>query len=395
MGESMTFTGSCIASTLRNNKMTGGNRGLVLRNNGEIGAQGSTTVPCDLWWSTTPAVNAFTAQTFLETTNNANTNSKLFVNNNGAPAGHTGTPTLNGGTVIIANRYHFSPSPAGLNTATGGPFNCSSVVINTSGGRSSGTGFYIDSADIVALAFDNAQYPVFEQEHKYKHRLYAFGALDESIDPITNPMLQDFYDSTVLASMGQLQNVDNALEDNDYTLAAATNNSVVGNNVIETNQQQFNTLYLLSLNDSAYLYTQAEKDALYAIAEQCPLAGGDAVWHARVLYCTIENNLIEFDDNCTDSDRMMVEGDRSASSNFIVYPNPNNGSMQLAYILNTSESGVFSLHDITGKPIVQYALENSTNKLSIDNLQLSSGIYYYNIYVNDKLVKTEKVVIIK
>lgn len=394
MGESMVFKGSCASSMLRNNRMTGGNRGLVLRSNGEIGTQGSATVPCDLWWSTA-SPNDFNAHTFLETTNNANTNSKLYVDNNGAPGGHTGIPTLNGGTVAIANRYHFSPAPAGLNTASGGPFNCA-IYIDEEGGRSSGSGFSIDSADLVAFAFDTAQYPVYEQEHRYRHRLYAFGALDESIDSITNPMLQGFYDSTQLAPMGQLQSVDDAFTDNDYTLAAATNNSVSAGNVIETNQQQFNALYLLSQNDSAYVYTQAEKDALYAIAEQCPLAGGDAVWQARVLYCTIENNLIEFDDNCTDgAERMRTAGNTSASPNFIVYPNPNDGSMQLAYLLNTSESGIFSLHDITGKPIVTYALENSTNKLSIDNLQLSSGIYYYSVYVNDKLVKTEKVVIIK
>ena len=45
-------------------------------------------------------------------------------------------------------------------------------------------------------------------------------------------------------------------------------------NLMEENQKDFNSLYLLSLNNSDYQYSEIEKDEIYSIALQCPLEGG-------------------------------------------------------------------------------------------------------------------------
>ena len=167
---------------------------------------------------------------------------------------------------------------------------------------------------------------------------------------------------------------------------------------MEQNQKLFNSLYLLLLNNDTYEYTTAEKNDLYSIASQCHLEGGNAVWQARVLVWTIEKNIIEFADNCNAEPRSMNLINNQAhdySSNFNVYPNPNMGAMELSYSLNANETGIFEIYDISGKQVMNYSLDKNGNKLKIENKELSAGVYYYNIRINEKVIKTEKLVIVK
>ena len=83
------------------------------------------------------------------------------------------------------------------------------------------------------------------------------------------------------------------------------------------------------------------------------------------------------------------------SHNVKLYPNPNNGMMTLECNLLDSENGKLSIYDITGKLIRVYNLAYGTKKLSIDAQLLEAGVYLYDIVVNNKKVKTNKLTIIK
>ena len=392
MGESMCFTGLSGASTLRNNTMTAGNRGLVLRSNGEIGAQGSSMLPCGLWWPS--AGSTFAAHTYTDGTTNANTNSKLYVNNTGAPVGYTGIPTIN--LALIGSVAYTTGSPFGINAASGSPINCNSIVVMlvAPGGDEES----LSPEDLHAFANDKFEYPVFEEENQYQHQKLAFEEI-EAVPSVTTaePELQSFYDSASVAALGLLKEVDLAILDSNHLLAVTLNNSVVPVNMIETNQQQFNELYLLRLADESHAYSEIEKEALYGIANQCPLEGGNAVWQARVLIWDLENTPVEFIDNCTTAERrsstVANKAQENTSGDFNLYPNPNNGEMILTYHLE--ESGTMAIYDLTGKRITQYALSSKNNKLNINEHSLQAGVYFYTIAVNNKIVKQDKLVIIK
>lgn len=79
---------------------------------------------------------------------------------------------------------------------------------------------------------------------------------------------------------------------------------------------------------------------------------------------------------------------------FDLYPNPNNGNMVLKYSLKSSDKAEMRIYDITGKLINKLLLNTSTNQMII-NEDLLNGIYFYQIIVNDKIVKSDKLVIIK
>jgi hypothetical protein len=92
-----------------------------------------------------------------------------------------------------------------------------------------------------------------------------------------------------------------------------------------------------------------------------------------------------------------INGDQPAASTklAVIYPNPNNGTMQLDYQLSDDETGVVKIMDVTGKLIVTYVLEKDKTNIAISEAALKNGVYFYQIIVNGEVVNSDKLVIIK
>jgi hypothetical protein len=87
--------------------------------------------------------------------------------------------------------------------------------------------------------------------------------------------------------------------------------------------------------------------------------------------------------------------DYARSSVFKLYPNPNNGNMILDYVLPAQHSGLLEITDITGKVLNRYELKAGSDRLRINDSKLENGLYLYRIIVNSKVVKSDKLLIIK
>lgn len=77
-----------------------------------------------------------------------------------------------------------------------------------------------------------------------------------------------------------------------------------------------------------------------------------------------------------------------------IFPNPANN--ELYVVVNTEEIGsdaTINLYDVNGKVALKAVLNNQTTQ--IDLSQFVSGVYFYQIIANNKLIKSNKVVIIK
>ncbi len=85
----------------------------------------------------------------------------------------------------------------------------------------------------------------------------------------------------------------------------------------------------------------------------------------------------------------------ASSSDFKMYPNPNNGLMTLDYHLGDNETGTVEVYDLTGRILKSFVIQSRGTQLEINSTELSAGQYYYVIRVNGQLVKTEKLSIIK
>ncbi|MGC9331465.1 MAG: T9SS type A sorting domain-containing protein, partial [Bacteroidales bacterium] len=79
-----------------------------------------------------------------------------------------------------------------------------------------------------------------------------------------------------------------------------------------------------------------------------------------------------------------------------LYPNPNNGNMEIEYNVPDDSKCVLAIYNIEGKQIVKYNL-NPKNKHTFinDESLFSTGLYYYSLRVNDRIVGKEKQMIIK
>jgi hypothetical protein len=113
-----------------------------------------------------------------------------------------------------------------------------------------------------------------------------------------------------------------------------------------------------------------------------------------VLEQTICGN-VSWDTVTVTVDTMVGINKHSKLRKFDLYPNPNTGFMTLDYNLNSNECGLLTIYDISGRKISDYVLKNEQNFMIINEALLKNGIYYYNIFVNNELLKTDRVVIIK
>ncbi|MGQ0828226.1 MAG: T9SS type A sorting domain-containing protein [Bacteroidota bacterium] len=101
-----------------------------------------------------------------------------------------------------------------------------------------------------------------------------------------------------------------------------------------------------------------------------------------------------------DSVTVMLCSDTAISVNEInnedfkiyLYPNPSDGNILLEYIFK--QNGILNIYDVTGKLIEEYELNANRGELQI-NTNLSNGIYLYQVIVNDRIVKSDKLVVIK
>lgn len=79
----------------------------------------------------------------------------------------------------------------------------------------------------------------------------------------------------------------------------------------------------------------------------------------------------------------------------MVFPNPTSGSLTVAYSLSEYSAITMEITDIQGKILAQYNLSKDENKITIDDLNLQNGIYFYTIKGDKQSLMTKKIVIVK
>jgi hypothetical protein len=78
-----------------------------------------------------------------------------------------------------------------------------------------------------------------------------------------------------------------------------------------------------------------------------------------------------------------------------IFPNPNNGDMNISYEIPTEETGVLNVYDLLGNTLLSYPLYGGRNSFAITNTTLTQGIYYYRAISGNKQIAADKIVVIK
>lgn len=80
---------------------------------------------------------------------------------------------------------------------------------------------------------------------------------------------------------------------------------------------------------------------------------------------------------------------------FSIYPNPNNGSMQLDYRVAEMTNVKLVIYDMKGISVASYLLSQNKSSLLIDNRELQNGVYFYRIFNDGIPTTTKKLIIIR
>ena len=401
LGRCFVFEGTCDNSW-KVNAMSNSYTGLEIRTLGRIGIQGALSgspgnpnLSANTWTTITRHTN------ILSSAGN-NTLSPLYV-----LTGATTTPTLNFGTA--GHTYTIAPG-LGIRTQTAGTsYTCNAgSAQRLAGGNNTGnssnmrtTGEEDSLANYISLANSNENtYDVFTDEFLYQNKQLVFKLIDaDSVNVTDGSTLDNFYQANQNTAIDQLTQVQEAIANVDVNAANAANASVAPSNVVEYKHQRTNELVLKYLTDKFYTYTNAEKQDLYNYANECVIKGYYVV-QARNIINIITNQIINYNDDCEAEANAQRKAKVQTSgisnrSSFNLFPNPNNGIMQLDYYLGGYAKAEFKLYDITGKLILSKTIADNEGTLIINEQNLHNGVYFYHILVGEKTINTDKIVIIK
>ena len=96
-----------------------------------------------------------------------------------------------------------------------------------------------------------------------------------------------------------------------------------------------------------------------------------------------------------ESDNEEEQISNSKDIKFKLYPNPNDGAMQLDYSILSGQSGKLIIFDLIGNKLSVYRLESGKKTLKINEGELKNGIYFYKIVLNNRVIVIDKLVIIR
>jgi hypothetical protein len=394
MGQDLVFEGSCLASTVFNNDLGPAQDGLVLMNNGQIGPQGnvSMNITSDNNW-----IGPFShARTYTLNTYAPNTHSPLVVRNTALmnPGLFPLTNLTSPGTPAV-DSYN---APGAISTAAGGtPFNCQQAPA-----MATGQAFTPISLQILEKNVQNQIVmfgPVYEAQWMAKQQVGELLKDDPTLSA-SSPVLQQFEVNLEQEEFGKGILINGRIMDNDFANALSLNNTIVVTATIEQNMQTFNAIYL-DMVGGRTLSAQQRTD-LESIAAQCPATGGPAVYQARALLTSVYDDYVEWEDNCrfrsfNPPPRLgnPATGENAPAAAVNLYPNPNDGQMSLDYTLQEGQTGVFYILDVTGRVLMTKELANNEQHTQISADELASGIYIWQVMIDGKVARTDKLVITK
>jgi hypothetical protein len=254
--------------------------------------------------------------------------------------------------------------------------------------------------NLVKIAKNDINYSNMPNENRWLARDYAFKKLRRDDSPMNGNSadaiaLQQFYAAEMQSNIGSFVFADEKIADGDIADAQAIINSINPGNPFEANQKAAMHVFLNTHAQGLGL-SQSDTILLMPIAMQDALSGGLGVYLARMMLKINTDIIIPVPGSGQRPETgLNVNNTGNSPSEFSVYPNPNNGNMQLQYQLEEGQRGVFALMDLAGKVIKEVKLEDGQRSLSITEDKIVNGIYFYRFMVEGQVVKTGKLVIAK
>ncbi|GJM36482.1 MAG: hypothetical protein DHS20C18_54830 [Saprospiraceae bacterium] len=177
------------------------------------------------------------------------------------------------------------------------------------------------------------------------------------------------------------------------------NASITVDSIYEQNEKTVNGIYAGYLNKGLTKPDTADLNALQAVADQCPLEGGNAVYKARALLKLMIGVDPVYDDQqaCLGSQAFAMpepEVRVSESSDWRIYPNPATEEVMIDWSGQQFETGTLQLFDLNGKLLKKQIFTKEEVKTRMSTAELQGGIYLLVLQLDQKQPATKKLAII-
>ena len=165
---------------------------------------------------------------------------------------------------------------------------------------------------------------------------------------------------------------------------ASDNAAIPASYLFELNEESVNDIFLNTIASGIYSFDSLQQATLEAIAFQCPLTGGTAVFRARGLLSLVGD--YDFGDdvvNCQEVGNRSVNGSLEQIENeggLRVYPNP--ASAEITVVLPNGSDGDYTrlqLLDVSGK-LVREVRTSQQASIRLDVSELPRGIYLCKVH---------------
>ena len=382
-------------STLACNTMNGCYNGVYLDNT-SIGDQGASTSPFGNQWPnnigayrvTGNLVSGATVKWYYETgANYTLATGQYYVTNGLFNPYSTGTSGD-----ICSGGSSSSSSSMNANSATTMSAGVATTSITTSAQRQSYLG--VDNTNLTA---SNVSAYTNESDYFIKKNGYKLIGKDTTILHLgltDDKTYQQFYYRVKASNIGKFDQISSLISSGTFAAALAQNTSIIPLNIMETNTQTVNNIYLHTWANNQFALAKADSVTLKAIAIQHPYKAGDGVFLARVMLQYYPDNKLTTSSSRLANDNIANE---VAEQQIIhAYPNPAKNELNISFNQPDGSYYTLELTNLLGKTIYKKALTANTNVVTISLSDVANGIYICRISNSNNInLYNDKLIIIK
>ncbi len=131
-------------------------------------------------------------------------------------------------------------------------------------------------------------------------------------------------------------------------------------------------------------------------ANQCPLAGGVAVYRARAMLFLINGYAVYNEKEiCNRAGIEMRKGQENIDRKFSLYPNPTNKSVTVTYTLPKDCQATLEIIDAFGKLILIKEISVESNTLQLSTESFTAGTHTVTVNCADAILNKQRLIIIK
>lgn len=174
-------------------------------------------------------------------------------------------------------------------------------------------------------------------------------------------------------------------------------NAAIGTSeAIEENLKTVTDIHLATNGKDVDNFTPEQATALFAIANQCPMIGGNAVFKARSLYALIDDTQ-EFDDVLLCLPHGIVVKSLHVQPDIVasIIPNPASDEATLVLSREMEGSSTLIMYDAIGAEVLQSSIPGRTTRLAFSTAALAPGLYHYKVLGAGGVIGNGKLTIVR